>query len=186
MVYWSFILSSYDSTNIYYENTVGKPLPITIGLRVNLWILALVFLKKSYWWLWQVIFIKIFIYLFIWEWEWASEWARERVGVRGRGRNRISLEQGAKRRTWPQGPGIMTWAEGRRLTDWATQAPRDKLFLNERCGVENIPFFDFCDFPTFDFSFWRHIYLPLVSWLSGIQELPKSWLKDISIGCWKF
>ena len=53
------------------------------------------------------------------------EWRR---GQRGRGRSRLSTEQGAQIHASSQDPRIMTWAEGRSLTDWATLVPQD-IFL---------------------------------------------------------
>ena len=71
---------------------------------------------------------------------------------RGRGRNRLPMDQGALHRSSSsQDPEIMTWAKGRHLTDWATQVPQlqclkrlplsaklpgtDQLKENLNCGV---------------------------------------------------
>ena len=65
--------------------------------------------------LWNLFFFfKIFVSLFIWE--------RRRAG-QGRGRSRLSAEQGTQLGTWSQDPGIMTWATGRHFAYWATQLP---------------------------------------------------------------
>ena len=48
---------------------------------------------------------------------------------RGRGRSRLTTEQGAWHGGWSQNPGIMTWTKGKCLTNWTTQAPQSYRFL---------------------------------------------------------
>ena len=58
---------------------------------------------------WKILFICL------------SERESQAGRVAGRGRSRLSAEQGAWLGTRCQDPGIMAWTEGRRLMAWATQ-----------------------------------------------------------------
>ena len=62
---------------------------------------------------------------------WETERDRESMSLgvvkRGRGRRRLSAEQGAWQEAPSQDPGVMTWAEGRGVSDWATWAPSSYL-----------------------------------------------------------